>query len=525
MKLKFYVMLLMFFLNCFSSNPEHHSSFPYISGDTFRSFSYHILDNTQTFEPKHVKVGDVIFVECVYLNHFFAVLHPRITVPYILLTHNGDTHVPGYYASYLDDPKLVAWFGQNIDMIHPKLHALPIGLANSYYQHGNTAFYEKYRVCCKDRNRTKLLYMNFNTSTYPSERNEVYAMFKNKPFCTVRTNLQLGRYLEDITQHKFVLSPRGNGLDCHRTWEALLMGSYPIVKTSILDVLYQDLPVVIVDDWSEVTEDFLNQKYEEMRSKKFTINRLFAAYWLNQIRSVQSAMWADNLLIRKEIICEPHPVIFDDKSVQLIELVKKSINNAEQGNSKLNDTMLQLEGLSSAKVRHLLNNLCARQGTRYLEIGVWKGANFISALYGNEQETIEAIAVDKWSAPKWTVKNEFEALARQHLKNNYFRLYDGDYLNIAPVSAFKKLINLCFFDGDHNIESQCKAFKHFNIIMDNVFVAVVDDWNYEDVQIATKQAFRELGYHVLYERILNSERQNDIDGWWNGLYVAVVHKG
>jgi hypothetical protein len=66
------------------------------------------------------------------------------------------------------------------------------------------------------------------------------------------------RPAENWRRHRFfgfVISPHGNGLDCHRTWEALILNSAPIVKTSPLDRLYTALgmPVVIVNDWSEVT--------------------------------------------------------------------------------------------------------------------------------------------------------------------------------------------------------------------------------------------------------------------------------
>jgi len=67
----------------------------------------------------------------------------------------------------------------------------------------------------------------------------------------------------------------------------------------------------------------------------------------------------------------------------LIEHVKKSIRNAYIGDSKLNNDILMLNGMSSSKVRHLLNNLCALPEASYLEIGVWQGSTFISALYQN----------------------------------------------------------------------------------------------------------------------------------------------
>ena len=62
---------------------------------------------------------------------------------------------------------------------------------------------------------------------------------------------------ENQSKYAFVLSPHGNGLDCHRTWEALCLGCIPIVKTSAIDYLYEDLPVLIVKEWFDITKEIL----------------------------------------------------------------------------------------------------------------------------------------------------------------------------------------------------------------------------------------------------------------------------
>ena len=48
--------------------------------------------------------------------------------------------------------------------------------------------------------------------------------------------------------YAFELSPSGNGLDCHRTYEAIILNTIPIVRSNTLDPIYKehDLPVVIV---------------------------------------------------------------------------------------------------------------------------------------------------------------------------------------------------------------------------------------------------------------------------------------
>jgi hypothetical protein len=80
-----------------------------------------------------------------------------------------------------------------------------------------------------------------------------------------------------------VISPRGNGLDTHRLWEALYLGSLPIVKTSSLDLLYQNLPVLIVQEWEQVTEELLRKKAKELTHSN--PEPLTIYYWLDQIDS------------------------------------------------------------------------------------------------------------------------------------------------------------------------------------------------------------------------------------------------
>lgn len=95
----------------------------------------------------------------------------------------------------------------------------------------------------------------------------------------------MSEYLIDLARSKFVLSPRGNGLDCYRTWEALYMGAFPVVRSSEIDSLFENLPVLIVDEWENVTEAFLKEKYSEMEAKEFQWEKLHPEYWFKLINS------------------------------------------------------------------------------------------------------------------------------------------------------------------------------------------------------------------------------------------------
>ena len=111
--------------------------------------------------------------------------------------------------------------------------------------------------------------------------------FKNKSFCYVTKVKPYKEYLEDLAQSKFVLSPAGTGLDCYRVWEAILVGCIPIIKSSSLDSLYVDLPVLIIDDWNQINENFLEYNYRQISLNKYNQKKLFIDYWLNLLKRVQ----------------------------------------------------------------------------------------------------------------------------------------------------------------------------------------------------------------------------------------------
>jgi hypothetical protein len=91
------------------------------------------------------------------------------------------------------------------------------------------------------------------------------------------------------TQNIFVASPRGNGLDTIRTWEALMLGCIVIIRrlpdAPVMEELYADLPVVLVDRWSDVTRDFLTRILSEYSRRTFNYEKLSMQYWINQIES------------------------------------------------------------------------------------------------------------------------------------------------------------------------------------------------------------------------------------------------
>ena len=87
-------------------------------------------------------------------------------------------------------------------------------------------------------------------------------------------------YWINMSKYAFVLSPCGDGLDCNRTWEALCLGSIPIIRLNGAFIkLFEDLPVLIVSKWRDITNELLEKTMKEFQSRVFNMEKLKLSYW------------------------------------------------------------------------------------------------------------------------------------------------------------------------------------------------------------------------------------------------------
>ncbi len=255
-------------------------SYPLISGDTYRSVCQWTFDETghNNWAPSSVESGDLIFVKTDMLDLFFESRHRLIGSPYVLISHNSDHPSPGPHSSRLNDPNLFAWYGQNGDCSHPKFHPLPIGFPNQEWAHGNVTTLRKQASGLKPlTERRWLLYINVGTESNANRQATIdhFKSWKHEgvKFAEKGSHEQ---YLEDMKNSRFVLSPPGNGIDCHRTWEAVLMGAVPVILPSFsFGELAQLVPVLVVENFQSLTSShLLTYKYPRVN-----VSGLFANYW------------------------------------------------------------------------------------------------------------------------------------------------------------------------------------------------------------------------------------------------------
>jgi hypothetical protein len=188
-------------------------------------------------------------------------------------------------------------------------------------------------------------------------------------------------------------------------------------------------------------------------------------------------------------------------------------------------------GMSTLEVRIFLNELI-KKDTNYLEIGLYKGSTFISALYKNEFKS--AIAIDAYEDFEGEVgdrilQNFLESCKRFGIgnffliRNNSFKLTDDQKKIINDVNVY-------FYDGGHSYKDHYYSLKKFYEHLSDVFIFIVDDWVHPPAVEATLNAieYLKLKVHKKWELGYSQHLRNTgkVPGlsWHNGLYIAVLEK-
>lgn len=218
-----------------------------LSGKGFSDMCTWVIDHRYPSRPvfsySHSRDGDWVFINGDYLHAFFNLLPFVTTKRFFVIVHNSDKTFTHYQMERLR--KYVhRVYAINTNFLHQRLTTIPIGFVDK-----QIGFLENYTR--KTVKRDIEVYMNFTSRTNSVARDRCMYAFENDPRVTVRENLSLDEYYEDLCRSKFVLCPEGTGMDTHRVYEALFCGATPVVLRNSLSHLYEKLPVCILDRWTD----------------------------------------------------------------------------------------------------------------------------------------------------------------------------------------------------------------------------------------------------------------------------------
>lgn len=215
---------------------------------------------------------------------------------------------------------------------------------------------------------------------------------------------------------------------------------------------------------------------------------------------------------------------------------QKAVEDALLHQSNFVEEGYDVPGLSSNKVRHLLNNLCKSldgESVVYADLGCYVGSTLWAAMMGND---VKAYAIDNFSqeniAPArddipWEPIDDpiaiFQENGKKYMGTNAVLFKDQDIFTINELNA-KYPPEVIFYDADHDPQATYQNLTQFYQFATDPFTLVVDDCNFDGVMAAVDKLCKDRNFAVLYKKVLRSQEIEDSMGWWNGVAVMVIGK-
>jgi len=254
---------------------------------------------------------DKIIVYCLHFMSYLNKLIPfmdKVNKPWILISAMEDTQLPleidyEFMNKIKSNKHFKHWFSINKTIPNDNYFtSIPYGLnywtllKQPYFGEGIQNFSTqnnsiKYIVnnCKPISNRIPKMFCNFHFNFTDnrhggSRRKLLNILPKNITFYQPQ-QLNRTNSWKLMSEYMFVVSPFGHGFDCIRTFEALCLGCIVIMKKSFLDIIYEDLPILLVDNWEDINEKLLESYLLEYPNKKFNYDKLKFEYWVNLVNS------------------------------------------------------------------------------------------------------------------------------------------------------------------------------------------------------------------------------------------------
>lgn len=245
-------------------------SYPLISGDSYRySCQYYFKDyavheitlsRSRPIRPNSVflEVEDIYaFIEFLFSNGSIRENFSQFS----LIVHNGDNFLTEDIKEVLSKYFLKI-FSVNLLQSTSQFRSIPIGLENwNLFTNGVPSDWNVFNTDSipSFQERSIKLLQSFSIQTNILERSSCLEIAKTLGASALRTKFP-SEYRNKLRDSKYVLSPRGNGLDCHRTWEALYAGAIPVVRRNDWCFNHLQLPVLIVQEWQDLISLDLSSK-------------------------------------------------------------------------------------------------------------------------------------------------------------------------------------------------------------------------------------------------------------------------
>jgi hypothetical protein len=232
----------------------------------------------------------------------------KVEKPFILISAMEDTELPKeidieFMNKLTSNPYFKHWFSVNKTIPNnSQFTSIPYGL-NYWTLNYNSAFDEQVqnfsvqnlnfeKIINSSQHFTKRIpkiysnfHLNLTDKRYNGDRTKLQSIIPRDLIFYEMNRLPRTQSWIKCSNYSFVVSPFGHGYDCIRTFESLCLGCIVIMKKSFLDIIYEDLPVLLVDNWQDINETLLNQTIVSFSTKTFNYEKLKMDYWIKLVNS------------------------------------------------------------------------------------------------------------------------------------------------------------------------------------------------------------------------------------------------
>mmetsp|Transcript_6934 Transcript_6934/g.12814 ORF Transcript_6934/g.12814 Transcript_6934/m.12814 type:complete len:465 (-) Transcript_6934:38-1432(-) len=237
------------------------------------------------------------------------------------------------FHEFLEDNRLHYWFTQNYDIgncldvpamgsncVNPtvtrkqlnKIGAIPLGI--DFHTTSEKVF--RYSKDFEPPLEQQKLLLSISKLKFKERKPKIVSLFTADPekpdreqllerstalaSCVIQPKAKMNRnkFWKLTSEFAFIFAPQGNGIDTHRVYESLSLGTVPIVRSSPLDKLYEQYPITIVKDWAAIEscdqietwrQEIISRFGEEPFANPEVQKKLRLAYWKDLVTRVANS--------------------------------------------------------------------------------------------------------------------------------------------------------------------------------------------------------------------------------------------
>lgn len=236
-----------------------------------------------------------VFVKMNHLKHFADYILPTIESNFVLCLGNADKSIKrvlneSQIKNLLDEKNIIKIFSEEKDIDSDRITAVPIGMHPAPLIN----YHDELKNLIKDINTEEKKdvvcggWSPWPKTVFGTRTDRVDAqhyMKNNKDFCYFFGGVSHVKYWEVVKSHRFFLSPLGTTYDSFKTFEALALKTIPIIqKLGVWQEAYQDLPVVVIDHFSDINPKNLDYWWKELSPQLENLHKkLSTEYQWNKI--------------------------------------------------------------------------------------------------------------------------------------------------------------------------------------------------------------------------------------------------